>query len=84
MEIEARNPRLRVLLGVLAVAVAAAAIWATAALAGGGSSGSSDSRTNEGPPAAVFTQGGGDGSGREDCPEREDRGGGDADASANL
>ena len=83
MEIETRNPRLRVLLGVLAVAVAVAAIWATAALAGGGSPGSGDSRTNE-EPAAVLTQGGGDGSGREDCPEREDRGADDTDASANL
>jgi hypothetical protein len=83
METETRNPRLRVLLGVLAAVVVAAAISATAALAGGGSSGSSDSAPNEGP-AAVFTQDGGDGPGTEDCPEREDRGQDGADASANL
>jgi hypothetical protein len=77
------HPRLRVLLGVLAAVAVAAAIWATAALAGGGSSGSNDPVTHE-EPAAVLTQDGGDRSGTEDCPEREDRGGDGADASADL
>jgi hypothetical protein len=82
MQTKTDSVRLRVLLGVLAAVVVAAAIWATAALAGGGSSGTNDSVTNE-EPAAVFTQGG-DGSGAEDCPEREDRGEEDADATADV
>jgi hypothetical protein len=83
METTIQKSRFRVLIGVLAVAIVAATIWAAAALAGGGSAGSSDSVTNE-EPAAVFTQDNGEGSGSEDCPERNDGGEDDADASANL
>jgi hypothetical protein len=83
MRPETHNVRLRALLGVVALVVVAAAIWATAALATGGSAGSSDSVPNQGPPA-VFTQDGGDGSRAEDCPEREEEGEEGADASADV
>jgi hypothetical protein len=82
MQTETRSARLRVLLGAVTAVVVAAAIWATAALAGGGSSGSNGSVSNE-PPAAVFTQDG-NGSRAEDCPDREDRGEEDADATADV
>jgi hypothetical protein len=70
---------LRALVGVMAVAIVVAVIWAASPLAGGGSSDSSNSETTE-DPAAAFVQDG-RGSGAEDCPEREEEG---EDSSADL
>jgi hypothetical protein len=80
METEATNVRLPALVGVIAVAIVAAVIWAASALAGGGSSDSSNNGTPE-DPAAAYVQDNGRGSGAEDCPDREEEG---EDSSANL
>jgi ABC-type transporter Mla subunit MlaD len=80
MGTEATNVRLRALVGVIAVAIVAAVIWAATALAAGGPSDSSNSVTTQ-DPAAAFVQDNGRGSGAEDCPDREQEG---EDSSANL
>jgi hypothetical protein len=80
MQTEATNVRFRALVGVIAVAIVVAVIWAASALAGGGSSDSSNNGTTE-DPAAAFVQDNGRGPGAEDCPDREEKG---EDSSANL
>jgi ABC-type transporter Mla subunit MlaD len=80
METEAANVRLPALVGVIAVAIVVAVIWAATPLAASGSSDSSNSVTTE-DPAAAFVQDTGRGSGAEDCPDREEEG---EDSSANL
>jgi hypothetical protein len=83
MENAASTVRLRVLIGALAVVAIAAVIWATAALAAGGSSGSGSSEADE-SPAATFVQDRGERPAEEDCPERENEGVENPDASSNL
>ena len=70
----------RVVLAAVAVAFAAAAIWAATALAAGGSSGAPElvSGGSGGPsPASVFVQGSTDDAApsRDDCPEHGGAGG---------
>jgi hypothetical protein len=80
MQNTASTDRLR-LIGALAVVAVAAVIWATAAFAGGSSS-SGNSEPSE-SPAPAFVQDRGNGS-AEDCPERQQRGDENPDASSNL
>lgn len=69
---QARAATARPLLAVLAVAFAAAAIWAATALAG--SSGSEPAGGNDAP--ALVQDEGGAGKTKDDCPERGNRGSG--------
>jgi hypothetical protein len=79
METEATNVRMRAFVGVIALALVVAVIWAASALAGGSSDSSNNGTTED--PAAAFVQDNGRGSGAEDCPDREEEG---EDSSANL
>ena len=84
----ARKVDLRFVFGALAVAFAAAALWAATAFAGGSSSGTSDPATSP-SPAAAFVQEDGqtepDDSAPtpDDCPERGNGGAGEDDAGAS-
>jgi hypothetical protein len=83
MENAASTPRLRVLIGALAVVAVGAVIWATTALAGGGSSNSGGSEADQ-SPAAGFVQNRGERPSGEDCPERDNRGEESADVLSDL
>ncbi len=74
MEHATRNVRPRALIGVVALALVVAAIWAATALAGSSSSSaSSDSGASEDPVAAyIQNEGEGNAQSGGDCPERED------------
>jgi hypothetical protein len=83
MQHAASTPRLRVVIGALAVVAVGAVIWATTALAGGGSSNSRSPEADQ-SPAAGFIQNRGERPSGEDCPERDNGGERSDDASSNL
>ena len=71
---ETRRLNLRPLVGILAVTLVAAAIWAATALAAGGSSSGSSgsgSATTEGPAAAEIQEEERDAPAGRDCPEED-------------
>lgn len=76
----ARKLDLRLVIGALALAFAAAALWAATALAGGSSSSGAGEPATSQIPAAAFVQDDGQeeqddpAPSREDCPERGDEG----------
>jgi hypothetical protein len=85
----ARKLDVRVVLGALAVAFAAAALWAATAFVGGPSSGTTDPATSP-SPAAAFVQDDGraepDDSAPlpDDCPERGDGGEGEDSGASDT